>query len=340
MLATTEAQKVLADGRLALPALRLPPLPDEVIIAHLRRICTSEGIKADDAALAAIARAATGAMRDALGLLDQLSAYGDSEEGITADTVRQVLGAGGGEQVLALVDAIAAGEAAAGLRVINAVIDDGADARQFAAQVVEYLRALLHAAATPARGARESAAETPVAPEHLEAFTLGEIAALVKRFSQVDYGIRHSVYGHLPLELCLIDCILVRTGAAASAPVEAAARPAPATPRPLPNRSAPRPTSAESPQPERAAPSPPERLPTPIRPEAVAPTRPAPATPPARVEESRPDEPVARAPEPAAAPPESPRPLAAVPTLPGAERTAPGTSRRRHAGAQPPPCPI
>src|SRR3954451_12933714 len=309
VLATTDQEKVLDTISSRCQTFVFHRFPTEVIIAHLRRICTSEGIKADDAALAAIARAATGARRDALGLLDQLSAYGDSEEGITADTVRQILGAGGGEQVLALIDAIAAGVAATGLRVINAVIDDGADARQFASQVVEYLRALLHAAATPARGARESTAETPVAPEHLEAFTLGEIAALVKRFSQVDYGIRHSVYGHLPLELCLIDCILVRTGAATSAPVEAAARPAPAAPRPLPNRPAPRPGAIEPPQPERAAPPPPDRLPTPIRPEAVVPPRPVPANPAPQAESPRPEVPAARAPEPPAAPPESPRPL-------------------------------
>ena len=54
----------------------------DLIANHLRRICTNEGITADDAALVAIARASGGAMRDALGLLDQLSSYGDTGEGI------------------------------------------------------------------------------------------------------------------------------------------------------------------------------------------------------------------------------------------------------------------
>jgi len=262
VLATTDQDKVLETISSRCQTFVFHRFPVEVIATHLRRIATNEGIRADDAALAAIARAAGGAMRDALGLLDQLSAYGDSEEGITADTVRQILGAGGGEQVLTLVDAIAAADAAAGLRVINATLDDGADARQFAGQLVTYLRALLHAAATPGREARVEETDLPIAPEHLAAFTLGEIAVLLKRFSQVDYGIRHSVYGHLPLELCLIDAVLARQSTAEpiAAPV----------PRALPTRAATRPAE-ENPAPRVPAP---ERVPTPIRAES-APPRPS-----------------------------------------------------------------
>jgi DNA polymerase-3 subunit gamma/tau len=264
VLATTDQDKVLETISSRCQTFVFHRFPVELIAAHLRRIATIEEIRADDAALTAIARAAGGAMRDALGLLDQLSAYGDSEGGITAETVRQILGAGGGEQVLTLIDAIAAADAAAGLRVINATLDDGADARQFAGQVVAYLRALLHAAATPGREARAEETDLPVAPEHLESFALGEIAVLLKRFSQLDYGIRHSVYGHLPLELCLIDAVLARQGVAG----QLAAPP----PRALPSRAAARPTE-ESPAAPRVAAS--ERVPTPIRAEAAPSPRPS-----------------------------------------------------------------
>ena len=281
VLATTDQDKVLETISSRCQTFVFHRFPVEQITTHLRRIATNEGIRADDAALAAIARAAGGAMRDALGLLDQLSAYGDSEEGITAETVRQILGAGGGEQVLTLIDAIVAADAAAGLRVINATLDDGADARQFSGQVVTYLRALLHAAATPGREARVEETDLPIASEHLAALTLGEIAVLLKRFSQVDYGIRHSVYGHLPLELCLIDAVLARQGMA-----EPIAAP---PPRALPTRVAPRPPEP-SPAPPRVAV--PERVPTPIRAEPAPPSRPSVAPDP--VEEAPP----APAPEP------------------------------------------
>ena len=306
ILATTDQEKVLDTISSRCQTFVFHRFPVDLIANHLRRICTNEGITADDAALMAIARASGGAMRDALGLLDQLSSYGNGESGITADTVRQILGAGGGEQVLTLVDAIMAGDAAAGLRAINATIDDGADSRQFAGQVVDYLRALLHAAASPNRAAQEEV-DTPVAPEHIAGFTLGEIAALVKRFSQVDYGIRHSAYGHLPLELCLIDAVLTRSGEMPAAVPVATARPAATSPRALPSRPAPRPTTAEPPT-ER--PAPPERMPTPIRPDATGPRAvPIPEeAPPAERPAVPPPPPIPRAPA------DPPRPIAALPT--------------------------
>ncbi|HEY8597691.1 MAG TPA: DNA polymerase III subunit gamma/tau [Thermomicrobiales bacterium] len=310
ILATTDQEKVLDTISSRCQTFVFHRFPVDLIANHLRRICTNEGITADDAALVAIARASGGAMRDALGLLDQLSSYGDAEGGITADTVRQILGAGGGEQVLTLVDAIMAGDAAAGLRAINATIDDGADSRQFAGQIVEYLRALLHAAASPNRALDEEV-DTPVAPEHIAGFTLGEIAALVKRFSQVDYGIRHSAYGHLPLELCLIDAVLARTGEGPAATIAVAATPRPAAtpPRALPSRPTPgRPPVAEPPA-ER--PAPPERLPTPIRPDATGPRAvPTPEGAPPVERPAVPPPPIPRAPA------DQPRPIVALPPTP------------------------
>ena len=109
-------------------------------------------------------------------------------------------------------------------------------------------------------------------PAHLEALTLGEIAALVKRFSQVDYGLRHSSYGHLPLELCLVDSILARGADDVAAPAQ---RQAPAAPRALPTRPTAVPT-ARPPQAEEAPPAVPERAPTPLRPVVATPPAPAP----------------------------------------------------------------
>ena len=318
VLATTDQDKVLETISSRCQTFVFHRFPVEMIATHLRRIATNEGIRADDAALAAIARAAGGAMRDALGLLDQLSAYGDSEEGITADTVRQILGAGGGEQVLTLVDAIAAADAAAGLRVINATLDGGADARQFAGQLVTYLRALLHAAATPGREARVEETDLPIAPEHLAAFTLGEIAVLLKRFSQVDYGIRHSVYGHLPLELCLIDAVLARQGVAA----QLAAPP----PRALPTRATPQPPLEERLREAlRETPAAPERVPTPIRAES---SPPRPSVVPAPVHEAAPPpvpEPQETAP-PIIVAPVAPAPAASVPAPPPTPAPVPASA--------------
>lgn len=272
ILATTDPEKVADTINSRCQTFVFHRIPVERAVARLRHVCEAERLRANDEALVAIARASTGSMRDALGLLDQLSSYGD--EGITVEAVRQVLGAGGREAMLTLIDAIAAGDPGAGLRAINDVVDGGADARQFAAQIVEYLRELLLVLATPGRASRrETTTDSAVMPAHRDAFTLGETATLVKRFSQLDYGIKHSAYGHLPLELCVVESALAR---GQYAPGQQPARLAPEA------------------RPGSAPPETPERVPTPIRaqpaPRVPAPEPDAPATIPAppRPRETRP----------------------------------------------------
>lgn len=283
ILATTDPEKVLETISSRCQTFIFRRIPLDPMIDHLRRISAREGLRADDAALAAIAHAATGSLRDALGLLDQLAAYGD--EGITIETVQQVLGAGRHEQVLAVVDALAAGDVAAGLQAINAVVESGADARQFAGQLVAYLRDLLFALAqsgralTPALGG--------VSAAHRTAFALADVATLVKRFSQVDYSLKHSAYGHLPLELCFVECALARAGQATSPSEPPAARVAAPAPAPVERPAAlppamPAPAVAPVPAPAvpaRPAATRPVAAPTPA-PEQVAPTAPAPPTTP------------------------------------------------------------
>ena len=79
VLATTEAHKVMptiVDRCQRFDFAR--PSPDEIAIV-LRRAAEAEGIDVDDGAVGAIARAANGSFRDALGTLDQLVAYGGNE---------------------------------------------------------------------------------------------------------------------------------------------------------------------------------------------------------------------------------------------------------------------
>ena len=85
ILATTDQEKVLDTISSRCQTFIFHRFSIDLIADHLRRICTNEGIKADDDALMAIARAATGAMRDALGLLDQLSSYGTPGKGSRRD---------------------------------------------------------------------------------------------------------------------------------------------------------------------------------------------------------------------------------------------------------------
>src|SRR5437868_3804005 len=111
------------------------------MLARLQYVCEQEGIEAETAALELVARQSTGPLRDALSLLDQLRVYVD--KGITLQSVQDMLGAGGSEEVAIFVDALVAGDIAEGLRRINTLSEEGRDLRQFNRQIVEHLRDMM-----------------------------------------------------------------------------------------------------------------------------------------------------------------------------------------------------
>lgn len=140
ILATTEVHKIPATvlSRCQRHEFRRIPVMD--IVSTLKGLCAEEKIDADEEALILIARQSTGAMRDGISLLDQLASTG---ERITLELAQLVLGTATNQLVIDLVNAIQQSDAARGLEVIHRALDGGSDPRQYARQVVEYLRNLL-----------------------------------------------------------------------------------------------------------------------------------------------------------------------------------------------------
>ena len=142
VLCTTEAHKVHADDRRPLPALRLPA---PVARADRRRSSdaspTPRGSRSSDGAVAAIARAAAGSFRDALGTLDQLVTYGGKQ--VATDDVLAVLGVADAELILAAADAIAAGDGRAVLEASERLRRSGRDVTQFGRDLLAHLRQLV-----------------------------------------------------------------------------------------------------------------------------------------------------------------------------------------------------
>ncbi len=140
ILATTEVHKIPATvlSRCQRHEFRRIPVAD--IVAVLKMIAQEEGISVDAAALAAIARQSTGAMRDAISLLDQLASTGQL---VTLELAQIVMGTATSQAVVELVDALIARQPAGGLEQIHQALDSGSDPRQFARQIVDYLRGLL-----------------------------------------------------------------------------------------------------------------------------------------------------------------------------------------------------
>ena len=156
ILATTDTHKVPATIISRTQRHDFRRLPEATIVGKLRRIVETEGVEADDDALALIARLADGGMRDAESLLDQVIAYADAR--LTEADVREAVGLADDAAIGTLVDAYLAGDAPSALDAVASLADAGRDLAQVAAQAEgETRRRLLASAADPV-AARQLAA--------------------------------------------------------------------------------------------------------------------------------------------------------------------------------------
>ncbi len=141
ILATTEPQKLPATILSRCQRYDFKRIPAGLIVGRLRTVADAAGAQAEEAALADIARAAEGGMRDALSLLDMCLSYGAGT--VTSALVRDVLGASDRTFLFDFADALIQGDAARALRLIDRLIADGRDPAVFAREVVAHMRALL-----------------------------------------------------------------------------------------------------------------------------------------------------------------------------------------------------
>ena len=111
--------------------------PDQ-IVTTLAEICERESVKADNDALAVIARRAGGSMRDAQSLLEQLLSFGG--ERLTVDLVQSQLGIASDERTLDLLDALSRREPAQAIGIVEQVAMAGVQPTELLAGAIEFLR--------------------------------------------------------------------------------------------------------------------------------------------------------------------------------------------------------
>jgi DNA polymerase III subunit gamma/tau len=205
ILATTEVHKILATIMSRCQRFDFHRHSQANVMAEISRICRGEGIKMDTEAMRLIARNATGSLRDALNLLEQLATYYGND--INLRQVQATLGISGDQRVKELARYIVDGDIPAGMATINNVNADGMDLRQFNRELVEYLRALL-LAKTNAGDAIDSTADDIAEVKALaKKTTLDRIVKATRLFGQL--GQRFDSYSTLPLELALVDAAML-----------------------------------------------------------------------------------------------------------------------------------
>lgn len=125
IFATTEIRKVPVTVLSRCQRYNLRRVDSNVLAAHLRKISDLEKIEADDNALAMIARAGEGSVRDALSILDQAIAHGGGK--VDADSVRTMLGLADRTRIIDLFEMIMKGKVADALKEFRDQYDGGAD---------------------------------------------------------------------------------------------------------------------------------------------------------------------------------------------------------------------
>lgn len=204
ILATTEMHKIPATvlSRCQRHEFRRIPVAD--IVQHLRKKAEQERIAVDLDALTLIARQSTGALRDAISLLDQLASTGQK---ITLEMAQNLLGTAASQAVLDVVEALIARQANRGIGTLQLALDAGSDPRQFARQFVDYLRDLLLMRMGNADQIDATAETRAIMARHAQAFSPAELLRLIRLFNAAANESRNAWQPSLPLELAFIEAL-------------------------------------------------------------------------------------------------------------------------------------
>ncbi len=141
ILATTEPQKLPATILSRCLRLDFHRIPEKELIQSMMKICEQIGVEASEGALALIAGNSDGSVRDGLSILDQCTSSGTKS--ITRDDVIEILGTAGEEIFIDITQLIVSAKTAEALVLIDRIMADGKDVKQFIKDWIFHLRNLM-----------------------------------------------------------------------------------------------------------------------------------------------------------------------------------------------------
>jgi DNA polymerase III subunit gamma/tau len=213
IFATTEARKVPVTVLSRCQRFDLRRIEIDQLAQHLAFVVEQEGAKADLAALALIARASEGSVRDALSILDRAIAFGGGQ--VEADSVRGLLGLADRSRIFDLLETVLSGDAGGALRALSGLTRDGAEP----GQVIGDLADAVHAVTLVKAAGKDSADPAASEAERARAASLAErlpMPALARAWQMLLKG--HEEVRESPRPLAAADMVLVRLAYAADLP--------------------------------------------------------------------------------------------------------------------------
>jgi DNA polymerase-3 subunit gamma/tau len=186
-------------------------IPARELQLHLRSVADQEKIQVSDAALALIARAAEGSVRDGLSLFDQVLAFTGDE--IPDAEVAGLLGLVDRELLHRASKAIVECDSLAALDLVESLADYGADYRNFVRELLLHLREILLVKLAPA----ESPLLHSVLPEELErlralaaALSEEDLLRALDLLSRAESELRNASDPRVALDLNLLKVVQMR----------------------------------------------------------------------------------------------------------------------------------
>ncbi len=248
ILATTRAEDLVETIKSRAQLFQFRALTFQEIAGEINRVVQAENLTIDSGAVAVLARAAEGSLRDGLSLLEQAIAY--SGDSISDTQVRELLGVVAESILDDLVAAIAAQSAERALGLVHRLIADGQNLQHFCREAIRHFRNLLVARVCGADSNLIAAPddERPRLAEQAAQFGEEDLTRFFNLLLAIDDDLRRKPDPRLHLELGLLKLI----NAQRLAPLEeivAELRGAPQTSRAIPPMPPPMPSrkmSAES----------------------------------------------------------------------------------------------
>jgi DNA polymerase-3 subunit gamma/tau len=174
MMATTQPEDIPQTIRSRCQHFSFHAVRFEEIVAQLRDIAGRENIRTDDNALAMLAEAGDGSMRDALSIMDQAIACCGTT--LTADLVRELVGAVSSEILEEIMDAVAENSSERVLRLVDKLVTSGQNPTHFARQMARFLRNTVVA--------KVAGSDTPLL--QVSADERARVSRVAERFSEED----------------------------------------------------------------------------------------------------------------------------------------------------------
>lgn len=209
VFATTEPQKIAQSAAPVLSRLQRFDLKRIGLADITRRLSTvlkSENVQIPEDALAMIARAADGSMRDALSLADQVIAIGEGP--VTAERVRDALGLAPEDEFIDILDIIAEHRAGDVFTAVNKLADAGIDFGVFLSGFADMLRAQLTVVLSD-RAEGVSAHALAALRDRREKFTAGDLLRMISAINELEPNFRKSGQQQLLVEMLLVRMALL-----------------------------------------------------------------------------------------------------------------------------------